>query len=50
MVVSVVVEVDHSVHLAVHGHVDVVRVLDALAQGLSRVFFHLDVEELPGKR
>lgn len=47
VVVSIVVEVEHPVELAVHGHPEVLRVLDALAERLPRVLLHLDVVELP---
>lgn len=47
VVVSVVVEVEDPVQLAVHGHSEVLRVLDALTQCLPGVLLHLDVVELP---
>ena len=49
MVVSVVVKVEDPVELAVNGDVDVLSVLDSLAQRLSGVLFHLDVVKLPEK-
>ena len=48
VVVSVVVKVEDPVQLALHGHMEILRVLDSLAESLPRVFFHLDVVELPG--
>ena len=48
MVISVVVKVEDPVELAVNGDVDVLSVLDSLAQRLSGVLFHLDVVKLPG--
>ena len=48
MVVSVVVKVEDPVELALHGHMEILRVLDSLAESLSGVFFHLNVVELPG--
>lgn len=47
MIVSVVVKVEHSVQLTLHGDVQVLGVLDPLAERLPGVLFHLDVVELP---
>ena len=49
VVVSVVVKVENPVELALHGHMEILRVLDTLAEGLPGVLLHLDVVELPGK-
>ena len=48
MVVSVVVKVEDSVQFTLHGDVQVLAVLDSLAESLSGVFFHLDVVKFPG--
>ena len=48
VVVSVVVKVEDSVQLTLHGDVKVLPVLDSLAESLSGVFFHLDVVKFPG--
>ena len=48
VVISVVVKVEDPIELAVNGDVDVLGVLDSLAQRLSGVLFHLDVVKLPG--
>ncbi len=50
VVVPVVVQVEDPVDLRVCADVDIVRVGDALAQGLSRVLLHLDVVELPARK
>jgi hypothetical protein len=47
VVVPVVVEVEDAVELAVLVHVNVLRVLHALAHRLPRILLHLDVVELP---
>ena len=49
MVVPVVVEVDDSVQLGVQLDLDVLGVLEALAEALARVLLHLDVVKLPKK-
>ena len=46
MVVPVVVQVNDSVQFRIHVDVDVLGVLDALAQGLAGVLLHLNVVEL----
>ena len=48
VVVSVVVQVEDSVQLTLHGDVQVLGVLDPLAERLPGVLFHLDVVKLPG--
>ena len=47
VVVAVVVQVEHSVDLAVPEDSEVVLLFDSLAHGLPRVLLHLDVVELP---
>ena len=47
VIVSVVVKVEDSVQLTLHGDVQVLGVLDPLAERLPGVLFHLDVVELP---
>ena len=49
MVVPVVVEVDDSVELGVHVDLDVLGVLEPLAQALPRVLLHLDVVKLSAR-
>jgi hypothetical protein len=48
MVIPIVVEVEYAVQLVVDGYVQLFRVLDALAERLTSVLFHLDVVELSG--
>ena len=48
VVVSVVVKVENPVELALHGDMEIIRVLDSLAERLPGVLLHLDVVELPG--
>ena len=48
LVISVVVQVEDSVQFTLHGDVQVLPVLDSLAESLSGVFFHLDVVKFPG--
>lgn len=49
MIVPVVVQVDDAIQLGLHRDVDVLGAFDALAQGRSRVFLHLNVVKLPEK-
>ena len=49
VVVPVVMEVDDSVELGVHVDLDVLGVLEPLAEALPRVLLHLDVVKLPGR-
>lgn len=49
VVVPVVVEVDDSVELGVQVDLDVLGVLEPLAEALARVLLHLDVVKLPEK-
>ena len=49
VVVPVVVEVDDSVELGVHVDLDVLGVLEPLAQALPRVLLHLDVVKLSAR-
>ena len=50
VVVPVVMKIENSVDLRVSAHVKIFRVLDAFADSLPRVLFHLDVVELPAKQ
>ena len=49
MVVPVVVEVDDAVQLRLHVDVEVLWVLDALAEGLPGVLLHLNVVKFPAR-
>ena len=50
MIVPVVVQIDDSVELSVHVDLKFIRIIDALTQGLARIFLHLDVVELPARK
>lgn len=50
MVIPVVMQVEHPVQLRVAGDVQVLGRLQTLADGLPRVFLHLDVVELSAKK
>jgi hypothetical protein len=50
VVVPVVVEIEDAVELALLGHVNVLGVLQTLADRLPRVLLHLDVVELPASK
>lgn len=47
MIIPVVVQVEHTVDLAVVAHMDVVHVLHAFARRLPGVLLHLNVVEFP---
>lgn len=48
VVIAVVVEIKDPKQFGVVAHVNLFGVLDAFAEGLSRVLFHLDVIEFSG--
>lgn len=47
MIIPIVVQVEHTVDLAVVAHMDVVHVLHAFARRLPGVLLHLNVVEFP---
>lgn len=50
MIIPIVVQVEHTVDLAVVAHMDVVHILHAFARRLPGVFLHLNVVEFPAAR
>lgn len=45
MIISVIMQIEHSIQLGVASHVEIVRRLQTFADGLPRVLLHLDVVE-----